>query len=319
MLHKLPPDWQIQKRHTPLSEVIDWSHGYLHLTPEWYAVDCKKIRMAILDTGAPESHPDLEVAAVTDFTNSRAEWRDIQEHGTWCLGAIGAIANNVGVRGIAAGCQLGSAKVLDDSGSGTDETIIAGIEWADKTFDAHGISMSLGGSSMSTRVHAAMKAFLSRRPHRFIVCAAGNDGPKRPINYPAAWTDVCISVAALRKNGRLTSFSCWGPTVTCSAPGEDMLSTTPGGYGLMSGTSMATPIVAGIMAKIVAKHLEQGGNTPVDTIEQQKEHITRFATGNYREINPFGMTEAATVPVGQRQKLWARTFGKLSLELWREI
>lgn len=287
----LPPDWQIKRVHTPLSEVVDWSHEFLHLTEDYYGVDCSQQRIAVLDTGAPEDHPDLELAGVFDWTNSRSEWRDLVDHGTWCEGCIAAIAkNDRGVRGLT-NAKLYSEKVLDDFGSGTDDTIIAGIKHADEVVNADGLSMSLGGSSMSTRVHAAMRAFLARRPRRFIVCAAGNDGPKRPINYPARWTDACISVAAVGRDGRLTRFSCWSDEVTCSGPGDDMISTIPSGYGRMSGTSMATPVVAGIMTVIKAKHEQVASDTPVDTVEQQVEHVRRYAKGKWRTINPTGMMQ----------------------------
>ena len=313
----LPPDWQVIRRTTPLSEVIDWSHGFLHLAPDWYSIDVSDQKVAVLDTGCDITHPDLNITSGRDFTGSPSGYADLQDHGTWCAGAIGAVANDTGVRGIAAGCQVFPGKVLNDHGYGDDDTILAGIKWADTDIDVDGISMSLGGSAMSLRVHAALLAFLQRRPGRFVVAAAGNDGPRRPINYPAAWTDVTISVAALKKNGKLTSFSCWGPTVTCSAPGQDMLSTIPGGYGTMSGTSMATPLVAGILLKIRAKHQLVGGATPVDTLEQYKEHIIKYAKGAYRQINPIGMSEEARTVAG-RTRLWQLKLFQFVLEIWRD-
>ena len=287
----LPPDWSIQSVLTPLSETIDWSHVFLGLTPEWYTADCSGVKVGVLDTGCV-LHPDLKLADRFDFTGSRIGPDDQVRHGSWCCGFIGATANDIGVRGIAAGVKLYSLKVLGDNGSGTDRTIAAGLRKAiDLKLDI--ISMSFGGRGMSQECHELLRAFT--KGGGFAFAAAGNDGRDGrgiplPENDPAAWAEV-MGIAAVDMDGRLTEFSCYDTGTTCAGPGYQMLSTVPNGYGLMSGTSMACPCVAGIAAKILAKHRNSGGDTPINSYLDMQDHIQKTATvkNDLKIINPMAL------------------------------
>lgn len=313
---KLPPDWQLMRVTAALSESVDWSHGFLGLTPEWYKADVSKIRVGVLDTGCATKHPDLRdvLFNAVDCTNSPSGPEDVAGHGSWCCGAIGAATNDIGVRGIASGCQLYSIKVLGDQGWGDDRTIAAGLRLA-IDFDLDVISMSLGGPNMSEEVLELLRAFVRMKPRRFIFAAAGNDGKNTRVNYPARWAET-QAIAAVDKDGNLTSFSSYEPDiVACAAPGYQMLSTIPGGYGLMSGTSMAAPTAAGVGAKILAKHANAGGATPVDTPQEMREHLRKTAKqkGDLFLLNPMGMFNfeppPPVLPPPPPTQVWEKTLG----------
>lgn len=297
---RLPPDVFIQQVLTPLSETVDWSHVFLGLTPEWDAEDTSKIKVGVLDTGCA-IHPDIVIADRFDFTNSPSGPGDVQRHGTWCLGFIGATANDIGVRGIASGSHGGgpklySLKVLGDNGSGTDKSIAAGLK---KTLDLglDVISMSFGGHGLSQECHELLRAFTGNGGMAF--AAAGNDGRDQrgvplPENDPAAWSEV-MGIAATGMDGTLTEFSCYDAGTTVAGPGYQMLSTVPGGYALMSGTSMACPAVAGIATKILAKNR-------LGSYLEMQDKIQKTATvkNGLKVINPMALfNEVNIVPPPQ--------------------
>jgi subtilisin family serine protease len=282
------PEWQlpgdITMRSIPkaLSEVVDWGATWMGVDRLWARSEGAGIKVAVLDTGVDAGHPDLEGAIVdaADFTGSRWGFDDRQGHGTWCAGYIAAKrGNSIGVVGVAPRSLLLVGKVLGDNGSGSDRAIEAGIRWADKR-GADIISMSLGGPAAMPNVLGAIRDFLIAKPARCVVCAAGNDGHDRDtVGYPARYGDT-VSVAALDKNGNLTSFSSYNNDVTIAGPGLEMLSCLPrslGSYGLMSGTSMATPAVAGVLALALSKHRDNPGMTPMDTPDAIKKHLAETA------------------------------------------
>lgn len=279
---KLPGDIQMRAVTKALSEVVDWGATWMGVDRLWARSEGKGIKVAVLDTGVDAGHPDLDGAILdaADFSGSRWGFDDRQSHGTWCAGYIAAKrGNSIGVVGVAPKSLLLVGKVLGDNGTGSDRAIEAGIRWADNR-DADIISMSLGGSTAMPGVLDAIRQFLAGRPGRCVVCAAGNDGHDQDtVGYPARYQET-VSVAALDRNGNLTSFSSYNNQVTIAGPGLEMLSTIPraaGSYGLMSGTSMATPAVAGVLALALAKHHDAPGMTPMDTPEAIKKHLAETA------------------------------------------
>jgi subtilisin family serine protease len=205
------------------------------------------VRIALLDTGVDASHPDLTVEEGCDFTASPSGWADAQGHGTHCAGIIAARDNSLGVVGAAPAASLLAGKVLGDNGSGTIEGIAAGIDWAvSRGVDV--ISMSLGGDGP---VSGVMRAAIDRAIAAgiIVVVAAGNSGPyPRTVGSPGNYTP-CVTVAATDSSNNVARFSSRGVELDVAAPGVNIMSTYPGGrYTALSGTSMATPYVAGIAA-----------------------------------------------------------------------
>jgi subtilisin family serine protease len=238
-----------------------------------------QVIVAIVDTGIDNTHPALTnkiyrdgsgIVGYNAFTGLRDNASDDFGHGTHCAGIAAAqINNNTGVAGIAGWngvanqsdanyTKLMPVKVLDSSGSGSDATVASGITWA-ADHGAKVISLSLGGSDSSNTLNNAVQYAWNKGC--VIVAAAGNNGASS-FSYPAAYANV-ISVGATDNNDQLASFSNYGSWVMVAAPGSNIYSTVPtyaanGGYGInynyLSGTSMATPHVAGEAALLLAQN-----------------------------------------------------------------
>lgn len=212
------------------------------------------IRVCVLDTGVRSDHEDLgsgadgKVKLGKNFTTvDAAAWADGNGHGTHTSGTVGARTNNsLGVAGAGFNCELAVGKVLDDTGSGSTSWVAAGIDWASTTSGSKIISMSLGGggaTALRDAVNAAWNNGL------LIVAAAGNAN-NSAVEYPGGYPNA-MSVASTDSNGVKSSFSSYGPTVDIAAPGSSINSTyssSTSSYATLSGTSMATPHVAGIAA-----------------------------------------------------------------------
>ncbi|HEY2883211.1 MAG TPA: S8 family peptidase [Pirellulales bacterium] len=273
----LPP-FRIEAVFTALAETIDWGLAAYHIPDHWKATRGQGVKVAVLDTGINQTHPDLATAIeqARDFTGSPFGAADRNGHGTHTSGTIAARQNNLGVIGVAPNCRLLVGKVLGDDGSGSSATVAAGIDWACQA-GADIISMSLGSPQPDDALLAAIQRAAAQG--KFVIAAAGNEGGDDSVNYPARWPQT-IAVAAVDHNGQLADFSSRGPEVCVAAPGEDVLSTwLGGGYAKLSGTSMAAPFVAGVTALLVALHRQGGAaQTPLATIDDLRDHLARTAT-----------------------------------------
>ena len=210
------------------------------------------IKIAILDTGIDQNHADLssKIVAQSNFTDS-ATVDDLYGHGTHVAGIAAAITDNeIGVAGLGFNSSLMNGKVLDDSGSGYYSWIANGVMWAADN-GAKVINMSLGGTYSDITLAAAVNSAWTNGA--VIVAAAGNNGNSVPF-YPAAY-DNAIAVAATDSKDNRASFSNFGSWVDVAAPGVNIYSTyNDGAYTYMSGTSMASPHVAGLAALVWAKY-----------------------------------------------------------------
>lgn len=221
----------------------------------------KGVNIAVLDTGLNLSHPDfsrLNIQSKSFVKNAGVE--DGNGHGTHCCGiAVGAVDNKTGQRyGVAMEANLFVGKVLSNAGSGNDSGIIAGIEWAIQN-KCKVISMSLGsevepGETFSPAYERVAKTALLN--NCLIVAAAGNESQRqfgliKPVGHPANCPSI-LSVAALDNEMKIGFFSCGGINldggqVDIAAPGVNIFSSWKGKkHNTISGTSMATPFIAGI-------------------------------------------------------------------------
>ena len=196
--------------------------------------------------GWPFGSDDDAEAAISECLE---DWDDDNDHGTHVAGTAAAADNGVGVLGVAPDATLHAVKALDAAGGGNFSDIAAGIEWsADQGHDV--INMSLGGPE-SGAVTDAVEYAASQGV--VIVAAAGNSGPCDDcVSHPAAHPEV-IAVSATDENDTLAGFSSTGPEVDVAAPGVNTLSTVPrDDYAQFSGTSMASPHVAGAAASLIS-------------------------------------------------------------------
>lgn len=249
--------------------------------------------IAVIDTGIDWSHPDLAEnmwvneaeqngkAGVDDDNNGVVDdiygynaitgtgnAKDDQGHGSHCAGTIGARANNgIGVAGVNWNVRMMAVKFLDAGGSGSLADAIKAIDYATK-MGAHVMSNSWGGGGFSQTLMDAIKR--SNEAGAIFIAAAGNEYNNNDSSptYPSTYqVENVMSVAAIDNRGAKADFSNYGKkTVHLGAPGVNVMSTTGGSYKSFSGTSMATPHVAGVAALLWA-------NEPNLTAAQVKERL----------------------------------------------
>jgi thermitase len=228
--------------------------------------------VGIVDTGIQQSHEDLAgktancggvnnfgvslvvIIVGADPTIVNGKCNDDHGHGTHVAGTIAATANNgKGVAGVAFNSPLAICKGLNAQGSGTLQMIANCITWTNQQ-GAKIISMSLGGSGSATLQTAVRNA---TNNGSLLIAAAGNSG-NSSVSYPAGYPEV-VSVAATDHNDAKASFSQFNADVEIAAPGVNVTSTwLNGGYNTISGTSMATPHVAGVAALIAGANPSGG-------------------------------------------------------------
>ena len=210
------------------------------------------VKVAVVDTGIDLTHPDLAANIVGGYNaiDPTKSPTDDNGHGTHVSGIIAGIDNTIGVLGVAPRASLLAVKVLNRQGSGYYSDIIEGIGWSVDN-GAQVINMSLGGTYDSTALHSAIVSAVNAGV--VVVAAAGNSGPgDNTVGYPAKYPEV-IAVSATTSSNTIASYSSRGPEVDLAAPGSSIFSTYKGGaYQTLSGTSMASPHVAGAVALVIA-------------------------------------------------------------------
>ncbi|SCL61181.1 Serine protease, subtilisin family [Micromonospora citrea] len=233
------------------------------------------VTVAVLDSGIDDTHPDLAatVTARANFTEGEEDGRDLVGHGTHVASAIAGSGSASGgrYRGVAPGTKLIDGKVCASFGC-PESWILAGMQWAAAEQHAKVVNMSLGGwdSPGIDPLEQAVNTLTDRYGTLFVI-AAGNDGPgSRTVNSPAS-ADAALAVGAVDKSDKLAGFSSRGPRLgdaglkpDITAPGVAITAArsrdatdlgAPGdAYVPLSGTSMATPHVAGAAAILAQRH-----------------------------------------------------------------
>ena len=206
----------------------------------------------VIDSGVDLDHPDLNVntAKSRTFITSGKDSRSADDgngHGTHVAGTIGAIDNNEGVIGVAAGAEIIAIKVLDSRGSGSYSAVIAGVDYA-ATAGCSVANMSLGGPVSQ----ALDDAVIAASQNVIFALAAGNESDDANNHSPAraggvSSNDNVYAISAVDSNDAFAYFSNYGSAVAYAAPGVAIESTWKnGGYNTISGTSMASPHAAGV-------------------------------------------------------------------------
>ncbi len=263
----------------------------------------QRIKVAVIDTGLDYVHDDPDnspyvvdpeflgnYAGGYDFVNNDADPMDDNGHGTHVSGIVAAEKNGYLVSGVAPGIDLYALKVLGATGEGDYSGLIAALGWAvANNIDV--VNMSLGGREVSASLQAAVEN--AADAGLTLIAASGNVNPNIlnellygcPVAYPAAYDDV-IAVSFTGTADKLTGFSCTGTQVDMAAPGDQIISTVPvgscmfckpQGYGANSGTSMASPHVAGVAALILSAGIANGGD-PATLHDDVKAHLCATTT-----------------------------------------
>jgi subtilisin family serine protease len=241
------------------------------------------VNVSIIDTGIYYPHPDLNdnYCGGYDFVNGDDDPLDDNGHGTHVAGTIAAVDNDLGVIGVAPEANLYAVKALNKRGAGYTSDVIAAIEWAVANhMDV--ISMSLGSDKDEQSLHNACDA--ANASGVTIVAAAGNDASD--VDYPAAYDSV-IAVSAIDDENNIAYFSSRGPEVELTAPGVSVYSTyIRDRYATMSGTSMATPHVSGVVALVLSAD-------PTLTNYEVRGILQETATDlGYSELFGYGLVNA---------------------------
>ncbi|NJO16127.1 MAG: peptidase S8 [Thioploca sp.] len=229
--------------------------------PEAWDIDTasKWINIAILDTGVERQHSEFykELIKGSNFTsNDSTLWDDGYGHGTHVAGIAAARTNNnMGIAGVCWGnCRIIPVKVLTDDGWGYYSWIANGVVYAAQN-SAKVINLSLGSTTDSQTLHEAIQ--YAYKKGVTVVAAAGNNGGA--VLYPAAYPET-IAVAATDSNDGIPWWSNRGSEIDLAAPGVDILSTyLDNSLAWMSGTSMATPHVAGVAAALQSFYRQRYG------------------------------------------------------------
>ncbi|MFI5346693.1 MAG: S8 family peptidase [Elusimicrobiota bacterium] len=233
------------------TQVIQWGVNRVEAPAAWAKSRGAGVKVVVIDTGLDMTHPDL-AGNIKGGWNAIAKtnnFNDDHGHGTHCGGNIAALDNSIGIVGVAPKADLYGVKVLDANGSGTFDDVIAGMQWAvDNHMEV--ASMSLGADQGNQALADMVKAM--KNAGVTLIAAAGNSGGA--VGFPGGYPEA-IAVAAGDNNDQLADFSSRGPEVAVIAPGVDIYSLSKnGGYETMSGTSMATPHVAGLAVLYLSKH-----------------------------------------------------------------
>nr|WP_296067167.1 S8 family serine peptidase [uncultured Actinoplanes sp.] len=260
---------------------LDGSAEQIGAPAAWQAgLDGNGVKVAVLDTGADFTHPDLagRVVGKQDFSTGSTDAADHYGHGTH----VAATVAGAGPRpGVAPGAQLLIGKVLEDNGIGTQSQIIEGMQWAAGQ-GARVINMSLGGPATDgTDPMAAAVDELSASTGALFVVAAGNEGAEYSVGTPGTARSA-LTVGAVDSRDQLAEFSSRGPAIgqglkpEVTAPGVDIVAARAAGTTMgevvdelhtrASGTSMATPHVAGAAAIVAQQHPSWTGKQIKDAL-----------------------------------------------------
>ncbi len=243
------------------------------------------VKVAVIDSGVDPTHPDLvgnllpgaSFAASKNPNSQLPPWADEFGHGTHVAGIIGAMANSIGVTGVAPQCKILPVKVLDEWGYGDTISVTQGIEWAIQQ-GVQVMNLSVGVHDRDPAMEETIKRALAN--NTVVVAASGNQGGQWE-SYPAAFPGV-IAVGSIDEQRQRAETSNYGDWLTVVAPGVQIMSTkptyplhenpTPGNaYEFDSGTSMASPAVAGVAALLLSQN-------PRLTAQEVKWRIEKSAT-----------------------------------------
>lgn len=240
---------EVDKKLELAAQRVSWGFVPSKIQTAWNTgYSGKGVKIAIIDSGIGP-HDDLKVTKSVSFIATDETHVDRNGHGTHVAGIIGALDNNIGVKGIAPDAELYALKVFDEDGIGYTSDVIRAIDWSIE----HNIDII--NLSLASKVGSAAYEQIVNRAYEegsLLVAAAGNDTGTNPsvdtVEYPAKYSSA-IAVASVNHNNEKGFYSSIGPAVEIAAPGERIYSTYLGNtYVMQSGTSLATAFISGQLA-----------------------------------------------------------------------
>lgn len=285
------PDAPVELQWTPDDPgyVSQWAFSHIQAPQAWdITIGSPDVIVAVLDTGIDLDHPDLAARILPggyDFGDGDANVDDRYGHGTHCAGIVAAETDNaVGVAGTAPRVRILPVKVFTDvTNYGSTSMLADGIRFATDA-GADIITMSLGTPETTTYLEEAIS--YARTQGVLLVASAGNASASELL-YPARSAGV-IGVVATTDADQRATYSNYGVHTDLSAPGSNIYSTTIGGYGWKTGTSMAAPYVAGALALLRS-------SAPTATAEQLTAALQASAQdldiSGWDELTGFGLIQ----------------------------
>jgi|GEM_PF-1537235 len=292
-------------------EFLDYSKIALRLGEAWQITEgSSQIVVAVIDSGISYVHPDLvdnlwvntreknglpgvdddsngyvDDVYGWDFHNNRPNNYDDNGHGTHCAGIVAAKKDEFGTRGTAPKVRVMGLKFLNAQGSGDTPDAVNAVRYAVRN-GAHVISASWGGGGVSSALRNAIADAIASGVH--FVAAAGNETTNNDLiaSYPANYSGV-ISVGSSDSSNQLSSFSNYGAsTVKVIAPGTNIYSTYPvDRYRTLSGTSMAAPAVAGVLALGISAY-------PSSSLQARESALCSSGGNRLRSFSACGRIDA---------------------------
>lgn len=244
-IYSLPPVFVGPSALTlPLAGEVNWGMDVFGVEKLRALTSGVGIKLGVVDTGIDRNHPLLQNCADSkDFTGSSSGASDRHGHGTHCSGTVFGSDGRIGVAPSATGYH---GKGLGDNGSGGNG-LMSAIEWC-LSQGCEVVSNSWGGGGKSESWESRFREWTESPAKPWLIFAGGNSGPNTPDSDWPGRSQYLINVAALNMNLTPASFSSAGDKLDTSGPGVNIWSCKPGGgFQQMSGTSMATPFVCGLL------------------------------------------------------------------------
>jgi major intracellular serine protease len=272
------------------AQIMGWEINDFNIPQAWKNSQGEGVVCAVLDTGCDLNHDDLQENLLDgkNFIDYNTSPNDKNGHGTHVSSTIAALNNHGGMVGVAPKTKIVPVKVLDDNGNGNVKSIVDGIYYASDNKDVNFITMSLGSPTSHPEIEKAIN--YANRKGKIIFCAAGNSGPNSDIMYPAKYSNT-ISIGAIDRNLKRTSFSCSGDSLDFLAPGHDIMGCVPNNsYRKMSGTSMSNPFAVGIASLLLSynlKYKKHRLSNYFDYIHTLKKHTKDLNDSRYASIKKY--------------------------------
>jgi subtilisin len=292
VVNAVQPSSRLARSDTPN---LPWGIKHIGAPQAWRKSKGERIRIGIIDTGADYTHPDLHqcLSYGVNLVNRHLMPNDDNGHGTHIAGTIAAYSGQRGIVGVAPQAIIHPVKAFDNLGSAYVSDIIGGIDWCVRN-QIHIINMSFGMKTYSKALESAV-----RQAHEsgiIVVASSGNEGKQATIDYPARLRQV-ISVGASTRQGQIASFSNMSKTIDIYAPGEKIYSTWLNSkYNELSGTSMATSHVSGVIALMLSR---KPSLTPlkIKTILKKHSRLLVKTGSGMKEIHALRAINAVTKPI----------------------